>query len=274
LPGELAPISARLNDLLRRLEISFTRERQFSDDLAHELRTPIAELRSLAELALKWPDTRGRETDSGVLAIALQMESIVNRLLAISRCECGQAPVEKQLIQLSEFVAAVCQPLRSGAADHKLSIETDIPPDLVIHTDKVLLQSIVSNLLENAVEYSAPGAVQICANSRDGWFALHVSNPVAGLTPEDTSHLFERFWRKDAARAGDGHAGLGLALARALATGLGCTLVGELNSDARLTITLSGPTNLEAAGLRDIKIETICVNREPQPTEETKEPVR
>jgi methyl-accepting chemotaxis protein len=95
LPGELAPISARLNDLLQRLQIAFSHERQFSDDLAHEFRTPISELRSLAELSLKWPDTRSSNTDRNVLAIAVQMEAIINRLLAITRSNLGPSPVPR-----------------------------------------------------------------------------------------------------------------------------------------------------------------------------------
>jgi two-component system sensor histidine kinase QseC len=272
LPGELAPISARLNDLLQRLETSFKRERQFSDDLAHELRTPISELRSLVEMALKWPDTRGGETDRSVLAIALQMESIVDGLLAIARGEHGRASVERQQIPLREFVAAIYQPLRPAAASRKLSIEIEIPSDLVINSDEVLLRSIVSNLLENAVEYSAPGVVRICADFRNGRFALRVSNPVENLTSEDIPHLFERFWRKDPARTGAEHAGLGLALARALAASLGYTLVAELGSDARLTMTLSGPTNVETTRLQDIA-KIIPAGDKP-PTAKRKEPVR
>ena len=92
LPGELAPISGRLNDLLARLEQAFERERQFGADLAHELRTPIAELRSLAEVALKWPDAREATTDRETLAIALQMEGIVTRLLALLGANVDNSP--------------------------------------------------------------------------------------------------------------------------------------------------------------------------------------
>jgi len=73
----------RLNELLARLEESFERERRFSSAVAHEFRTPVAELRSLAELAIKLPDTRGAQTDHDVLSIALHLESVLTRLLTL-----------------------------------------------------------------------------------------------------------------------------------------------------------------------------------------------
>jgi signal transduction histidine kinase len=81
LPRELLAISSPLNDLMERLQTAFERERQFSDDLAHKFRTPIAELRSLAEVALKWPEARSAEMNQNVVALAQRMDSKINRLL-------------------------------------------------------------------------------------------------------------------------------------------------------------------------------------------------
>ncbi len=90
LPEELRPIATRLNDLLGRLQASFDRERRFSADLAHELRTPLAELRAHAEVALEWPEGEAPEKHRETLAIALQMEAMVTRLLELTRCENGK----------------------------------------------------------------------------------------------------------------------------------------------------------------------------------------
>jgi two-component system sensor histidine kinase QseC len=243
LPGELAPISSRLNDLLQRLETAFARERQFSDDLAHEFRTPIAELRSLAELALKWPDNRSVDTDRNVLAIALQMEHIINRLLAIARSDIGLVNIEVQPVELKSLISTVCKPLEGRGADRQLSFRMNFPTALEIESDPTLLRSIVTNLLDNAVEYSKPGsAMEIKGESQNGNFTLAVTNAVQQLNAEDVPHLFERFWRKDAARSGGEHSGLGLSLARAFAASLGYTLTATLKDDARLTMTLSGLT--------------------------------
>jgi two-component system sensor histidine kinase QseC len=242
LPGELAPIGRRLNDLLQRLQTAFDRERQFSNDLAHEFRTPIAELRSLAELALKWSDARTPEMDRHVLAIALRLESIITRLLAMARSEQSPAAVAVEPVDLGQLAAAVCAPLQARAAGRPVSLEVSAPAAVPIESDPVLLRSIVSNLVENAVEYAPPrGRVRVQAEARDGRFAVRVSNPAEQLSPEDVAHLFDRFWRKDPARASAEHAGLGLSLSRALAASLGYTLVAALNGERCLVLTLSGP---------------------------------
>jgi two-component system sensor histidine kinase QseC len=249
LPAELTPISVRLNDLLERLQTAFERERQFSDDLAHEFRTPIAELRSLAEVSLKWPDARGAETDRDVLAIALQMESMINRLLAIARCGRDQNHVEAQRLELAPFISTVCNPMKALAAARQLTIHANVPMDESIRSDPVLLRSILSSLLDNAVEYSPPNAtVQVQSEARDGHFMLRVINPVQDLTTDDLTHFFERFWRKDPARSGSEHSGLGLSMSHALATCLGYSLTAQLNGDSHLTMTLSGPTELGRSG--------------------------
>jgi two-component system sensor histidine kinase QseC len=242
LPGELVPIATRLNGLLQRLQVSFERERQFSDDLAHELRTPIAEIRSLAELALKWPDGRSEETDRSVLGVALQMEKMVCRLLMMARNDGGSLPLAAAPVKLASFIAAVCDSYRAKALERNLTLDVQIPLVSEIQSDPVALQSIVSNLVENAVAYSRDGGViQIRCELHSDNFALSVTNPVQRLDSEDVQHLFERFWRKDSARTGGEHAGLGLPLARSLAAALGYTLSAQLQEDRRLAMLLDGP---------------------------------
>jgi signal transduction histidine kinase len=247
LPGELSPISRRLNDLLQRLQTAFERERQFSDDLAHEFRTPIAELRSLTELSIKWPDTRHPDTDQNILAIALQMESIVTRLLAIARSEREHVPIIPARIEVTALVASVLLPLRDKAAARQLRLQWNGPPLLEIESDPVLLRSVITNLADNAVAYAPKGGIiDIQSAAQNGCFTVRVSNPVDSLRPEDLPHLCERFWRKEPARSGTEHSGLGLALARAFSVSLGYTLKAELEDNARLVMTLSGPVKLPA----------------------------
>ena len=242
LPGELAPIGARLNDLLQRLEISFTRERRFSDDLAHEFRTPIAELRSLAELSLKWPDARNPETDQHVLTIARQMESIINRLLEMARSQSGTLSAELQKMDLAGLVSSVLEPMSPSIKSRQLTVSCDVPKSFAFHSDQILLRSIITNLVDNAVEYSPEcGTIKITVETQNDRFVFRVTNPAGALQADDIPLLFDRFWRKDPARSGGKHAGLGLPLAHALAANLGCTLEATLHPDQYLTMTLSGP---------------------------------
>ncbi|MEO5897037.1 MAG: hybrid sensor histidine kinase/response regulator [Vicinamibacterales bacterium] len=238
---ELTPIAERLNDLLSRLERSFERERQFSSDLAHELRTPIAELRTGAELALKWPEHRDGRTDRDTLQIALRLEGIVTRLLQLIRGQSDQRAESLQPIAIEPMLRSVWDGLADRASAKHVHVMWIPSVGASIDADPVLLRSVLGNLLENAVEYVPDrGAVEI------GWmvdgtgFSLHVTNDVEALAEADVNRLFDRFWRKDPARAGTGHYGLGLSIARAFARAMGCELRASMPGSGRLTLTLSG----------------------------------
>jgi signal transduction histidine kinase len=240
LPGELAPIAARLNELLARLEDSFERERRFSSDVAHEFRTPVAELRSLAELAVKLPDARAADADQETLAIALHLESILTHLLALARGDGGGLPVQRERVELAALLRDVCDPFLEKARAQELDFKVSVPANAQAETDPVLLRSIVRNLVDNAVAYTPRGgAVEVVAAADNGRLALRVVNTTDGLEQSDLPHLFERFWRKDAARTADGHTGLGLSLARAFAGAIGCELSASWAGPARLAVALT-----------------------------------
>ena len=240
LPGELAPIAARLNELLARLEDSFERERRFSSDVAHEFRTPVAELRSLAELAIKAPEARAPDADPATLAIALHLESILTRLLALARGERGGLPVRRERVEVGALVREVCEPFQSQAAERELDFVVKTPARAQADTDPVLLRSVLTNLLENAVAYTPRGgAVEVDATASHGRLTLRVVNTTQDIGDGDLPHLFERFWRKDGARPADGHTGLGLSMARAFAEAMGCRLSAALIAPGRLAMVLT-----------------------------------
>ena len=235
LPAELRPIAVRLNDLLARLETSFERERRFSADLAHELRTPLAELRSLAECALKWPEARDPGADRDTLAIALQMEALVTRLLTLARGERGQLLAQCEPVSLPLFVAQVWRPFAARAEVRGLRVEMAVVASEP-SADPVLLRSLLANLFDNAVDYTPPGGQIIITGSPEG--KIQVANTATDLTAEDVTKLFDRFWRKESARTGGEHAGLGLNLARTFAAAMGWQLTVALEA-GRLVFTLA-----------------------------------
>ena len=246
LPGELKPISLRLNDLLERLETAFSRERQFSDDLAHEFRTPLAELRSLTELSVKWPDTHTAQTYLQILAIVVQMQNIIDRLLAIARSEQPGQAAQLEKVDLESMVKDVLQSVAEKVSERQITVEVTFAPGLELVTDPVLWRSILNNLLENAVEYAPKGSpVQLQSATQGRQFHLTISNAAEDLTPDDITHLFDRFWRKDKARTRSIHVGLGLSLSRALAQSLGYTLKAALDARRCLVMRLSGPIQPE-----------------------------
>ena len=242
MPTELLPIGQRLNDLLARLDVSFARERRFSADVAHELRTPIAELRTLAEVALKWPDDMGtaRSALQDALGVALQMESIATGLLALARCEGGLLPVRPEAVPFDSMVEELWQPLADPARAKKLSVTLDVPVGASWHTDPVALRVIVGNLLGNAVEYTpVAGEVRVRFEENNGSGHLLISNTTDHLRSEDLPHLFDRFSRKDPSRTSSAHCGLGLALAKAYAESLGLSVCARMTGTSELTIEVS-----------------------------------
>lgn len=250
---ELLPVVEQLNALLSRLADAFERERRFSSDVAHELRTPVAELRSLAEVGAKWPEDRDavRAFFEDARSIARQMERTVSVLLALARCEGGIEPTERNEIVLPDLLSEVWSALASEAEERAVRLEVDATPVPIV-SDREKLRLILFNLLSNAVAYSPAGSIVVCAaRMEDGVLEITVSNPAPHLAPEDLPRLFERFWRKDTARSNGRHAGLGLALARSLAALLGFNLTARLDPQQDLEIRLAGPVGTGPGDIGD-----------------------
>lgn len=238
MPEELRPVANCLNDLLQRLEQSFERERRFSADLAHELRTPLAELRSLAEVELAWPENEGAEKHRETLNIALQMEATVTRLLELARCEDGKISFQLELVRIAPLLNEIWEPLATKAKNRRLAFCFDVPVEVAWQTDRALLRSILTNLLANSVEYAPQdGHIEIVWDGARG--ELAVSNTVDDLNPADLPHLFERLWRKDKARTDSTHCGLGLALSRTFAGLLGFSLEARFKGEKNLAMVLN-----------------------------------
>lgn len=224
LPAELLPIGRRLNDLMARLEQGFERERRFSADLAHEMRTPIAELQAVAETALRWPDQATPADFQGVLETSRRMQNLVEKLLALARWESGPA-VEASEVLVPELLHDCWAPHERIAAARGVTLHQTVPSGLVWHTDAGMLRLILENLLSNAAEYApVGGSIKLTANDS----GLAIANGAGRLDPSQVAQLFDRCWRLDASRSDHSHFGLGLPLARACASALGFALTASL----------------------------------------------
>lgn len=224
LPSELLPISRRLNDLMARLEQGFDRERRFSADLAHEMRTPIAELQAVAETALRWPDQSTPADFNGILETSRRMQSLVEKLLALARWESRPAVATAEVL-IPELLEDCWALFEKKANSRGLTLHRRLPPDLVWRTDVGMLRPIFENLLSNAAEYATDGSVIELIADAD---SLSLSNQAPRLSAAQIPLLFHRCWRLDPSRSDSSHFGLGLPLAKACAEALGCTLTARL----------------------------------------------
>lgn len=233
-PAELAPVASGLNDWLARLEHSFERERLFTSHAAHELRTPIAELRSMAELGAMSAEEATPALCSSMVDVTGELARLLDSLNQLAKTEAGSQPVCRLPIVLSESVAAVATRLAADAAGRKIVLDVDVPRTKVTG-DPVLWTTALTNLLGNAIAYAPAGStVKIRADQR----TLTVANPAPGLAEHDLARMFDRFWRKDPARHGYGHSGLGLSIVNNCLHSFGWSCAAHLTDDARLVMTV------------------------------------
>ena len=243
-PPELQPIVEQLNSLLQRLHDAFDRERRFSANVAHELLTPVAELRALAENAVHWREdceATGQFAED-VLDSARQMERQVNTLLALARSERGELKFQRESIDISALIEELRVQVTPRLQAKRLQLDWTVPMSIVALTDGAACRAILQNLFDNAVEYTPAGGGIACCLQRSGSVvACTLTNTNPGLKPDDLPHLFEPFWRADVARTRREHSGLGLALAKSLAAALHCSLHVTLSRSDEVQFTLSMP---------------------------------
>jgi two-component system sensor histidine kinase QseC len=232
LPAEILPIKERLNDLLSRLEISFNCERRFTADVAHELRTPLAGIRSTIEVTIKQIRKPGeyQAALSDCLAIAKSMQTMVNNLLTLARIDSNQMTFHRDRIQLAELVNSVWRPFSHKAHERSITFENRLPAEITCNSDPDSLSIIFSNLLDNAAEYTNhDGYIRIETRQINDHIEITIANTGCELTNDQASHVFDCFWRGDSSRTDTGtHCGLGLALVQRIVQALGGSAAAEV----------------------------------------------
>jgi heavy metal sensor kinase len=215
---ELGRLAAVLNDMLARLERSFTAVRQFSADAAHELRTPLTILKGEIEVALRSsPDS---EEYRRVLASCLEevdrLSSLVEDMLFLARSDSGAVNLTQTPVSLIALLAEVEPALRALGDQNGVRISVDPGPPLQVRGNRSLLFRVLFNLGENAIKYTpAGGTVNITLSRQESEAVLAVSDTGPGIAAEEQARIFDRFYRGDPAR-GRGGTGLGLALVRSI----------------------------------------------------------
>lgn len=239
---ELDPIVKQLNKLLDRLGKSFERERQFSGNVAHELRTTLAELRAMAEVGGKWPEDKEmiKEFFDDMLSVTDDMQYTITNLMALARCESGKQEVEHCPVNLAELVRETWTRLADQAKEKGLKFDNRLD-DIIVFSDRHKVELMLVNLFTNAIEYSPPNEkVIVKITQNDTTIGITVANMTYDLGQSDIDSMFDRFWRKDAARTSRHHAGLGLSLVKALADTLSLKILPRLSQDKAFRIELSG----------------------------------
>lgn len=217
-PAEVRDLVEALNGMLDRLESSFQRLRDYSADIAHELRTPVSNLMTQTSVALS--QVRSTEEYREVLASNLEeferVARMVSDMLLLAQTENGRLPRQPELVVLADEVRALLEFYEALAEERGVSLE--VRGGARVRGDRLMLRRAVSNLLSNALRHTpAGGTVAIEIAELDGWATLAVHNPGDTIAPDQLARIFERFHRASPERHRHGEgAGLGLAITRSI----------------------------------------------------------
>jgi heavy metal sensor kinase len=218
---EFGELAITFNAMLARLENAFDALQRFTADAAHELRAPLAVMRSRAEVTLRQPRTAEeyRESHQALLQEIKRLSRIADQLLLLARVDAGALDGSFHSVDLPDLLEETVDRWRSIASERGVSLQTEIPPAGNVEADQALLSRLFDNLLDNAIRYTpSQGEVRVQASRENGTWRIAVSDSGPGMGPVVREHIFERFYRGDSARGRtSGGAGLGLSLSQAIA---------------------------------------------------------
>jgi two-component system heavy metal sensor histidine kinase CusS len=221
LPAELHALAGTINNMLDRLEDSFTRLSRFSADIAHELRTPIASLRGGVEVALGQPrnEEEYREILHSNLEECGRLSHLIDRLLFLARAENPRTHITRERCELAAELAKLDEFYQAAAAEAKVRLVMEVEPVASrADVDRSLFQRAVGNLIANALAHTpAHGTVTVQASANETSAIIKVRDTGRGLAASHLPHVFDRFYRGDQARSSrTGNVGLGLAIVRSI----------------------------------------------------------
>lgn len=220
-PAELASLAETFNTMLDGLEESFDRISRFSADIAHDLRTPVNNIRGEAEVALARARTveEYRDVLGSCVEEAVRLSDLIGDLLFLARAESPLANLHRENINVGDLLSGIREYYEAPAADRGVSLSTRVPDEPVMaELDRTLLQRAVGNLVSNALAHTPPGkSVVLAASTESAEVRIEVSDAGMGIPPEALTRVFDRFFRVDESRSqSSGGTGLGLAIVQSI----------------------------------------------------------
>lgn len=268
---EIDQLALTFNTMLDRIQALVVGVRDMADNLAHDLRSPLARIRACAEMTLVnnragnaayrgEARVQGGEARSaaeewavGIIEECDRLLEMLNTTLDIAEADSGAARLDLGKVDLSELVLTACELFQSAAEDRRIAVVASVAGPCWMELDRQRLQRVVSNLLDNALKYTAAGGeVRIALREQAGRVLLSIEDTGVGIAEHDLPHIFQRFYRCDASRSGPG-IGLGLSLAKAFvrAHGGDITVTSTPGRGSQFTVALprpAAPAAVQATG--------------------------
>src|SRR5260370_16126980 len=219
---ELQSLSETLNEMLRRLESAFKRVTQFTADASHELRTPVALMRTRTEVALRKPRSEGEYKET-IVRIHQELErtsALIENLMTLARADAGGEVLEVASTNLNEVLLEISEPARLLAEGKAIQYDQQLPQmPLRVSGNAPSLRRLFLILIDNAVKYTPrPGHISVVLDAGDGAAVTEIRDTGVGISPLDLPHIFERFYLAYESRSREsGGTGLGLSIAKWIA---------------------------------------------------------
>jgi signal transduction histidine kinase len=247
--GELAQAFNAMADGLARLE---ELRRNMVTDVAHELRTPLSNIRGYLEALQDGVVEPERHIIDSLHEEAMLLNHLVDDLQELSLAEAGQLRLERQPVALADIVDRAVEAVRLRAKAKGVTLQVDLPEDLLVDVDPQRVGQVLRNLIENALAHTPPdGEVGVAACASDQWVEVSVRDTGSGIAAEDLPYVFERFYRVDKSRSrATGGAGLGLAIARSLVEAHGGRIWVESTEGEGSTFTFALPISISSQEIR------------------------
>jgi heavy metal sensor kinase len=228
---ELGRLALTFDEMIARLDDAFRRQRQFTADASHELRTPMTVIKGQTEVALQRPRTpeEYRDVLRAVNAEIDRMMRLVTSLLTLARADARQLAIARDNVTLGPLIHDAVDQLRALADSKRIAVAINDGEEIHLVADQDLLLQLLLNLLDNAFKYTTAGGSVDLSWSRAGHRAeIRIVDTGPGISPEDLPHIFDRFYRADSARGrAEGGVGLGLSIAHWIAEAHGGTIRAE-----------------------------------------------
>lgn len=251
LPIELRSLAGTFNEMLDRLEESFAQVSQFSADVAHELRTPVNNMRGEIEVALGRARSVEdyRETLGSALEECLRLSQVIHSLLFLARAETATGNPHHDEIEVGREIKAVLDFYEAAAAEAGVTLRADDGDGIVARFDRTLFQQAVGNLVANAIAHTPPGGSVTVRPQRDGEvLRVEMADTGRGIAAEHLPHVFDRFYRADPAHSGaSGNVGLGLAMVKSIAALHGGSVAMESGPGHGTRVIMEAPISGDAA---------------------------
>jgi len=239
---EVGRLAATFDEMLSRLDDSFQRERQFTANASHELRTPLTAIQAILEVVRAQPRTPAEyETAIDDLAEeADRLRTLVDRLLYLARNDAQRSDMS-QPVELNFLLADIVDSLEPLAEQKGVALSLTTPAKLPVRGDGDSLVRLFVNLIDNAIKYTEHGSVAVSTTAEAVWVRVAISDTGTGIAAEHLPHIFDRFYRVDAARTSQG-SGLGLAIAHDIARAHGGDIAVASQPGQGTTFTVKLPS--------------------------------